>query len=173
MRMRTAKIPKAWPPDPHHTYSLWLESPMSPGSGSRAYVTAHPVYRDIGVRSRFAIRLDLPGTYPSKSAAVADGYAAADRFFHGKRPPDSTEESKDLRGHRITAHARFRIDCHEWEPTLVIRSASPRLNGPVQTFDGSDSPFLRRTFPSASAATAYAVAYGERLVLGLIRGLRV
>ena len=172
-RRQAVGPPTSWPADPRHTYALWLEEPASAASASRAYVTAHPNYRDIGLHSRFAIKLDLPGLYSSKSAAAADGYAAAQRFFRGKHAPDRTEATKTLSGYRIVARARFRIDCHKWEPILSIQSERPRNKGVVQTFDGSDSPFVQRTFPSASAAATYAMTYGERLVLGLIGGLHV
>lgn len=170
---RTVRPPLYWPADPQHTYALWFELPTSSASPSRAYVTAHPIYRDIGVHSRFAIKLDLPGTYASKSAAAADGYAAAHRFFHGKYSVLRVEATKTISGYRVIAQARFRIDCHEWEPVLSIRSEHPKNKGAVQTFDGRDSPFVQRTFRSAPAAASYALAYGERLVLGMIRGLHV
>lgn len=172
-RRRRAKRPMCWPQDAEHTYALWLQLPVSTGSPARAYVTAHPIYRDIGIHSRFAIRLDLPGTYPNKAAATRDGYAVAEQFFRGKCAPDRVEELKDLHGYRIKAHARFRIDCHEWEPALSIRCEHLKNKGAAQTFAGANSPFVRSTFSSAHAAVTYAMTYGERLVLGIIGGLRV
>ena len=165
--------PMSWPPDSQNAYALWLEPPESPGGGSRAYVTAHPVYRDIGVHSRFAVRLDLPGVYLDKSAAAADAFAIARRYFHGRYSPLPVESAKTLKGYRITAHARFRIDSHQWEPILSIRSGRQDNKGAVQTFDGGDSPFVHRTFPTAPTAANYGLAYGERIVLGLVNGLRV
>ena len=172
-RRRSVRPPTWWPRDARHTYALWLQLPAYPGSDFRAYVTAHPIYRDIGVHSRFAIRLDLPGTYPSKTAAARDGYAVAERFFHGKCAPAHVEETKTFHGYQIRAYARFRIDCHEWEPGLSIRSQGLKNRGAAQIFDGGNSPFVGRTFPSATAAAMHAMAYGERLVLGIISGLRV
>ena len=131
------------------------------------------LFRSIGNHSRFAIRLDLPGTYPSKAAATRDGYAVAERFFRGKYAPAHVDEIRTVHGYRIKAHARFRIDCHEWEPALSIRSESLKNKGADQTFDGGNSPFVGITFSSAPAAATYAMAYGERLVLGIISGLRV
>lgn len=173
MRRQRVVAPNGWPSDPTHTFALWLMPQGAAGSQSRAYVTAHPVYRDIGVHSRFATRLDLPGTYASRAAAAPAAYAAAARFVRGKYAADHLEESKVVRGFLLSAHARFRIDCHEWEPVLTIRREGAKNAGPVQTFDGADSPFVRTTFPSAAAAISYALAYGERVVLGMIRGLRV
>lgn len=174
MRRRPARTqPLSWPPDPQHTYAVWLEQAARQGEASRAYVTAHPVYRDIGVHSRFAVRLELPGTYHSRSAAAADGFAIARRFCHGRYSPLTTERVRTFNGYRIVGHARFRIDCHQWEPTLTIRSERPSNNGVVQTFDGGSSPFVHHTFPSAGVAADYALAYGERIVLGLVAGLRI
>jgi hypothetical protein len=165
--------PLSWPRDLQHTYALWLEPPESPGAPSRAYVTAHPIYRDIGVHSRFAVRLDVPGVYLSKAAAAADAFAIARRFFHDRYSPLPIEVTKTLKGYRIATHARFRIDCHQWEPVLSLRSERPDNKGAVQTFDGGDSPFVQRTFPSALMAANFGLAYGERIVLGLVSGLRI
>jgi len=165
--------PQAWPADLEHTYALWLVPAERPGAASRAYVTAHPVYRDIGVHSRFAVRLELSGTYHSRSAAAADGFAIAEQFYHGRYCPLATESVKTLNGYRIVGHARFRIDCHQWEPTLTIRSERPSNKGVVQTFDGGSSPFVQHTFATAQRAADYALTYGERIVLGLIAGLRI
>ncbi len=104
-RKSTRTQPLAWPPDPQHTYALWLEPVERPGAASRAYITAHPVYRDIGVHSRFAVRLELPGTYHSRSAAAADGFAIARRFYHGRYSPLATERVKTLNGY---SHCRTR-----------------------------------------------------------------
>ena len=169
--MRTQ--PMSWPPDPQNAYALWLEPSESPGATSRAYVTAHPIYRDIGVHSRFAVRLDLPGVYLNRSAAAADAFAIARRFFHGRFSPLPVEAAKTLKGYRITAHARFRIDCHQWEPVLSIRSERPHNKGAVQTLNGGDSPFVHRTFPSALMAANHGLAHGERIVLGLVSGLHI
>jgi hypothetical protein len=172
-RKSTRMQPLVWPPDPQHTYALWLEPAERPGAASRAYVTAHPVYRDIGVHSRFAVRLELAGTYHSRSTAAADGFAIARRFYQGRYSPIVMERVKTLNGYSIVGHARFRIDCHQWEPTLTIRSERPRNKGVVQTFDGGSSPFVQHTFPTARRAADYALVYGERLVLGLVAGLRI
>jgi hypothetical protein len=172
-RKSTRTQPQAWPPDPQHTYALWLEPAERPGAASRAYVTAHPVYRDIGVHSRFAVRLELPGAYHGRSAAAADGFAIARRFYHGRYSPLATECVRTLNGYRMVGHARFRIDCHQWEPTLTIRSERPTNRGVVQTFDGGGSPFVQHTFPTAQRAADYALVYGERIVLGLVAGLRI
>ncbi len=172
-RKVTRRQLQSWPPDPQHTYALWLEPAQRAGLATHAYVTAHPVYRDIGVHSRFAVRLDLPGRYCSLSAAAAEGFALARRFFHGRYSPLPTESAKSLGGYRVTGQARFRIDCHQWEPTLSIRSEHAGNKGVVQTFDGGNSPFVSRTFPTAVLAANYALAYGERVVLGLMAGLRI
>lgn len=165
--------PLSWPPDPQHTYALWLEPAERLGEASRAYVTAHPVYRDIGVHSRFAVRLELPGLYHSRSAAAADAFQIARRFYHNRYSALPTERVRTLNGYRIVGHARFRIDCHQWEPTLTIRSERPSNKGVVQTFDGGNSPFVHHTFPTAQLAADYALVHGERIVLGLVAGLRI
>jgi hypothetical protein len=117
--------------------------------------------------------LDLPGVYRNRSAAAADAFDIAERFFDGRYSPLPVEAAKALKGYRITAHARFRIDCHQWEPILSIRSGRPDNKGVVQTFDGSDSPFVHRTFPTALMASNYGLAHGERIVLGLVGGLHI
>lgn len=165
--------PQSWPPDPKHKYALWLETGTPLHALARAYVTAHPIYRDVGVHSRFAVRLDLPGTYRRMSDAAPDGFAIARRFFHGHFSPLGSEVVKVAKGYCIVASARFRIDCHLWEPTLLIRCERPQNKGAVQTFDGAQSPFISRTCETSELAANVALAYGERVVLGLVPGLRV
>jgi hypothetical protein len=165
--------PTSWPPDPQNAYALWLEPSESSGAAARAYVTAHPTHRDIGVHSRFAVRLDLPDVYLNRSAAAADAFAIARRFFHGRYSPLPVEAAKTLKGYRITAHARFRIDCHQWEPVLSLRNERPDNKGAVRMFNGGDSPFVRRTFPTALMAANYGLAHGERIVLGLVGALHI
>lgn len=97
----------------------------------------------------------------------------ARRFFHGKYSPMTTEAAKTVGAYRVAGQARFRIDCHQWEPTLLIRSERAGNKGAVQTFDGGSSPFVHHTFTTATLAANYALAYGERIVLGLVAGLRV
>jgi hypothetical protein len=62
-----------WPADPEHDYALWLEKTATSGL-HRAYVTAHPKDNRGGIRSRFAVRLDLPGKYSSKIEAQAAAF---------------------------------------------------------------------------------------------------
>ncbi len=81
--------------------------------------------------------------------------------------------SANLEGYVITGRTRFRIDCHEWEPVLWIKSMRPANKGALQTFDGNHSPFHKSTFPSAAAATRFALSYGERVAIGLVGGLHV
>ena len=162
----------SWPPDPKYIYELWVEPPSSYGR-SHAYVTAQPRDRRGGCRYRFAIRLDLPGEYSSKSDAAADGFAKARRFFRNRLVGSELEVAKNVKGYLITAHARFRIDCHAWQPVLWIKSDRPVNRGATQAFDGLNSPLAERTFPTAKAAADFAFSYGERLVLGLIGGLHI
>ena len=160
------------PPDAEHDYELWLQQPDSAGR-SHAYVTVHSRDTSSGSRSRFAVRLDLHGTYSSKAKAVPDAFEVADRFFRRKFAAHEFEVSETVRNYHITARARFRIDCHAWEPVLWIRSNRPPSKGAMQAFDGWDSPFLRNTFPTAEVAARFAFSYGERMVLGLIGGLQI
>ena len=83
------------------------------------------------------------------------------------------EISTTVKTYVVTARARFRIDCHEWEPVLWIKSMRPINKGAIQTFDGNNSPFHKSTLPSAETAVRFALSYGERVVLGLIGGLHV
>ena len=170
-RKRTrSRPPLSWPPDPAHTYELWLE-PVTHGR-FHAYVTAHRV-AGRGLRSRFAVRLDLPGAYANKAAAEPDAYEIARRFFHHPLIAPQFEVVKTVKDYQLTVRARFRIDCHAWEPVLWIKSSRPGKRGATQAFEGSDSPFVNQTFATPTAATRFACSYGERLVLGLIRGLNI
>jgi hypothetical protein len=119
------------------------------------------------------VRLDLRGTYTIKAEAVPDALEIADRFFRRKFAAHEFEVSNLVKNYHITARARFRIDCHAWEPCLWIRSNRPLNKGAMQAFDGWDSPFLRNTFPTAEVAARFAFSYGERMVLGLIGGLQI
>jgi len=150
---------------------LWLEPPGSHGR-SHAYVTAHRS-EGRGCRSRFAVRIDLPGEYSTKTEATPEAFDLARRFFHHQLMLPEIEIAKTVNDYRITARARFRIDCHAWEPVLWIKSKRPINNGAIQAFEGSESPFIERTFSTAMAAARFGFSYGERLVLGLISGLHV
>jgi hypothetical protein len=162
----------AWPADTEHDYALWLEN-TAPNGLHHAYVTAHPKDNRGGTRSRFAVRLDLPGKYSTKIEAEADAFHIADRFFRHKFAVPECEESTTVKGYVITARSRFRIDCHEWEPVLWIKSTRPVNKGAIQTFDSNHSPFHKSTFPNAAAAARFALSYGERVVMGLVGGLHV
>jgi hypothetical protein len=161
-----------WPPDKKHDYAVWLDK--SPSRGPyHAYVTAHPREIRGGKRSRFAVRLDLPGAYSSKAEAEADAFDIARRFFRRKFAVPEREMSGTVKGYVITARARFRIDCHAWEPVLWVKSTRLVNKGAIQDFDGVTSPFYGTTFPSAEAAARFALSYGERLALGLVGGLHI
>ena len=161
-----------WPADTEHDYELWLEKTATSGL-HRAYVTAHPRDNRGGARSRFAVRLDLPGKYSTKTQAEAAAFHIADRFFRRKLAVPESEVITTVKGYVITARARFRIDCHEWEPVLWIKSTRPINKGAIQTFDSNNSPFHKSTFPNAQTAARFALSYGERLAMGLIGGLHV
>jgi hypothetical protein len=161
-----------WPVDPEHDYALWLERTATNGLHC-AYVTAHPRDSRGGTRSRFAVRLDLPGRYSRKIEAQAAAFHIANQFFRRKFAVPECELSTTVKGYVITARARFRIDCHEWEPVLWIKSTRPANKGAIQTFDSNNSPFYKRTFPHAEAAARFALSYGERVAMGLIGGFRV
>jgi hypothetical protein len=125
------------------------------------------------MRSPFAVRLDLPGTYASRASAEAAAFRVANRFFRRKFALPKREVSTSVKGYVITAWARFRIDCREWEPVLCIKSTRSVNKGAVQTFDSNNSPFYKSTFPTAELAARFALSYGERVAMGLIGGLRV
>jgi hypothetical protein len=103
----------------------------------------------------------------------AAAFHIANRFFRRKFAALECEVSTTVKGYVITARARFRIDCHEWEPVLWIKSTRPVNKGAIQTFDSNNSPFHKTTFPTAVTAARYALSYGERVALGLIGGLHV
>jgi hypothetical protein len=167
-----AAIPMRWPADKEHDYELWLEKTPSVGS-RRAYVTAHPRDNRGGPRSRFAVRLDLPGVYSSKADAEAAAFYIANRYFRRKFAALEHEVSTTVKGYVIIGRARFRIDCHEWEPILWIKSLRSVNRGATQGFEGNASPLYRRTFPTAETAAHFALSYGERVVMGLVGGLHI
>jgi hypothetical protein len=169
---RYSGIPAGWPPDQEHDYALWLDKPTSRGL-YHGYVTAHPRDERGGKHSRFAVRLDLPGEYPSKAKAEADAFHVAHRFYRRKFAAHECEVSAAVKGYVVTARARFRIDCHKWEPVLWIKSTRPTNKGAIQTFDDVDSPFHKSTFPTAETAASFALSYGERVALGLVGGLHI
>ena len=85
----------AWPADAEHDYALWLEKTATSGL-HRAYVTAHPKDNRGGMRSRFAVRLDLPGKYSSKIQVEATAFQIARRFFRRKfAVPLNTQEKRN------------------------------------------------------------------------------
>jgi hypothetical protein len=164
--------PIAWPADTEHDYALWLEKTATNGL-HHAYVTAHPKDNRGGTGSRFAVRLDLPGKYSSKIQAGPAAFHIANRFFRRKFAVLECEESTTVKGYVITARARFRIDCDEWESVLWIKSTRPVNKGAIQTFDSNHSPIHKSTFPTAAAAVRFALSYGERVAMGLVGGLHV
>jgi hypothetical protein len=163
--------PTGWPPDQGHDYALWLDT-TSRGL-HHGYVTAHPRNEHGGRHSRFAVRLDLPGEYSSRAKAEVDAFHIAHQFYRRKFAPHECEVSAAVKGYLITARARFRIDCHEWEPVLWIKSTRPTNKDATQAFDGVGSPFHKSTFPTAETAARFALSYGERVALGLVGGLHI
>lgn len=172
MHLKRDMKPAAWPADAQHDYDLWLEKADASGL-HRAYVTAHPKDSRGGMRSRFAVKLELAGKYSSKKQAEVSAFRIANKFFRGNFAVPEVEVSTTVNGYAITARARFRIDCHEWEPVLWIKSKRPINKGAVQTFDSNHTAFHKSTFPSAQTAARFALSYGERVALGLIGGLHV
>jgi hypothetical protein len=116
--------------------------------------------------------LDLPGTYATRYDAQSDAAEITHRYFRGWFKPHSFELSATIKDYRVTATARFRADVHEWEPWLeiaVVREGKKQ----AQRFAELESPFYDRTFPSPEAAAQFAMWYGQRMVLGAVRGLRI
>jgi hypothetical protein len=105
--------------------------------------------------------------------AEADAFYVAHQFYRRKFAAHECEVSAAVKGYLITARARFRIDCHKWEPVLWIKSTRPMNKGAMQAFDGVDSPFHKSIFPTAETAARFALSYGERVALGLVGGLHV
>jgi hypothetical protein len=169
---RYSGTPTGWPPDQGHDYALWLDKPTSRGL-HHGYVTAHPRDEHGGRHSRFAVRLDLPGEYSSRAKAEVDAFHIAHQFYRRKFAAHECEVSAAVKDYLITARARFRIDCHEWEPVLWIKSTRPTNKDATQAFDGVDSPFHKSTFPTAETAARFALSYGERVALGLVGGLHI
>ncbi len=105
--------------------------------------------------------------------AAADGYVAARRFAAGNYARSNICRSLVAKGYEIQSRARFRIDRHQWEPDVTIRNVASSKHGVAQVFGGATSPFMNVTFESEQVAVEYGLAYGERLVLRVIGGLRI
>jgi hypothetical protein len=100
--MKRYTTPTAWRADPGHDYALWLEKTVRTGL-HHAYVTAHPKDNRGGMRSRFAVRLDLPGTYSTKAHAEGAAFHIADRFLRRKFAPVECEISTTVKTYVVTA----------------------------------------------------------------------
>lgn len=137
-----------------------------------AYVCVYPTKQEGVGPSRFALRLDLPGTYLSRSDARRDAGDLLHRFFAGRFCPDAVVVALRVNDYDLKGSARFRADIHEWEPWLEITSGIGRKKR-GQRFKESDSPFYSHTFASRKSAANFATWYGERMVRGAVRGLRI
>jgi hypothetical protein len=154
-----------------HDWEIVLEPPDAYGR-SRAYVCVYPLPRPRIPRSRFVVRLDLPDTYASRSEAESDAVDVTHRYFRGKITLPSFELSAKIRDYLVTGTARFRADIHEWEPWLEITAVREGISH-RQRFEEHESPFYGHTFASRQAAAQFALRYGQRMVLGALRGLRI
>jgi len=154
-----------------HDWELVLEPPNAHGR-SRAYVCVYPLPRPRTSRSRFVVRLDLPDTYASRSEAECAAMDVTHRYFRGRITIPSFELSAKVRDYLVTGTSRFRADIHEWEPWLEITAVREGTNY-RQRFEEHESPFYGHTFASRQAAAQFALWYGQRMVLGALRGLRI
>jgi hypothetical protein len=154
-----------------HDWELVLEPPDARGR-SLAYVCVYPLPRTRIPRSRFVVRLDLPDTYASRSEAECAAADITHRYFRGRISLTSFELSAKIEDYLVTGTARFRADVHEWEPWLEITAVREGTNH-RQRFEEHESPFYSHTFASRQAAAQFALSYGQRMVLGALRGLRI
>jgi hypothetical protein len=154
-----------------HDWEVVLGPPGAHGR-SRAYVCVYPLPRPRLPRSRFVVRLDLPDTYASRSEAECAAADLTHRYFRGRIRLPAFELSAKIGDYLIMGTARFRADIREWEPWLEITAVREGTNH-RQRFEEHESPFYGHTFASRQAAAQFALWYGQRMVLGALRGLRI
>jgi hypothetical protein len=186
-----------WPDDPRHHYLLHLEK--TDDGRYRAFVTVQTVRhsgdsrrsdffrneddleREIDreersrVISRLAMRIDLPETYRTRSAARDAGYEAARRFAAGQLSHERVEYKRRVRDYQLIGGAGFRPDVMKWESILTIKRKREASAGGtlIQTIDEINSPFKFNTFPTADRAASFALEYGELMVIGAVSGLKI
>lgn len=182
---------RTWPDDPRHYYHLYFEPDNGDGK-YRAFVTIQTIRGSSGKSrfmrnddddwserdraiSRLAQRLDLPDAYSTRSAARAAGYEAAHRFAVGQLSPDRVQLKRKVKDYQLIGGAAFRPDVMGWEATLVIKRKREASKGGTltQTFEEISSPFRFNYFPTADRAASFGLEYGERMIIGMVAGLKI
>lgn len=171
-KMRHVLMAQSWPADGEREYELCFERPNA-RRRQHAYVCVYLLRAPDGHGSRFALRLELPGEYVSLAQAQPAAFELAWRFFRGEVMPREYRISSIAKEYQVTGGARFRVDKRQWEPWLRIESRRAVNKGACQTFHEDNSPFYSNTFPTAEAAARFAVSFGERMVFGMVGGLKI
>lgn len=151
-------------------YTLQL---VQRGPHLHAYILKmHQPVGDVRV-PRIALRYDLIETFRSQREAYSTGLVLAKRMIDGELSAARSEVSKKVEEHKLIGSAVFQLATEKWEPTLRIVSRKKENKGAVQDLSTEQTPLQRNTFSTPERATEYALEHGERLVLGLVPGLRV
>jgi hypothetical protein len=180
-----------WPDDPKHYYHMDFDTRSKPGE-YLAFVTIQTVRIPTGrprffrrddeggsdqsedrALSRLAVRLDLPEPFRSRDAARNAAYEAARRYAAGQLSATRFEIKKRQGDYQLIGGAGFRPDVMKWEPTLTIRRNRGTGKGAAQTFEEQTSPFRFNVFNTRDVAAEFAIGYGERMLIGLVAGLRI
>lgn len=122
---------------------------------------------------RFAKRYDLPGQFRSLIEAQPAALQALEKLERGELSFTQERMKKRVRDYELLASAEFTTASHRWIPGLVIKSLKPDNKGATQELRDEPPYVARNAFDTPSAAAKHALQLGERMVLGLIGGLRI
>jgi hypothetical protein len=122
---------------------------------------------------RIGDRYDLPGTFPSGTAAFRAAMEVASRLAAHEISSQRPDVKKVVGEYTIVASAAYQVEAEKWEPLLRIQSRRKVNKGAVQDFESEVSVLRRNLCPTAARATDFALEHGERMVRGLAPGLNV
>lgn len=120
-----------------------------------------------------ARRCNLRDTYRDKQDAYAAALKIVKAASEGEFHAISVRLKETFRGYELVGSCGFRHDVHKWQPTLEIISRRPENKGATQGFGDLQSPFDRNLYPHPEHAARFALEYGERMIVGLVSGLKI
>ncbi|MBL8447741.1 MAG: hypothetical protein JNJ44_10060 [Zoogloeaceae bacterium] len=123
--------------------------------------------------SCYGWKLDIPGTFSSRQELSKAGDALYARFLKGEISPSIETRKEKFRGYRVVGSARFQALHFKWEPVLELRKVEEPNKGMTQLVSGRDTAFSRNLYSSSEGAAIFALEYGKRMVLGIVRGLEI
>ncbi|MCJ0764164.1 hypothetical protein [Variovorax terrae] len=150
-----------------------LRTCVEPAAGARfvGFVVARRRGED-GRYSRFAQRFDAPGLHASERAAKQAAEDLVLPISRGEVTVPAQYAQKKFEGYRLRAHALYDIGTMKWQGRLEIKKLEPPRQGDVQHVGGEGSPFAANQFAQRDRAIGFAIEHGERMVLGLVQGLK-